>query len=158
MPGGSGIDYLWVAALWFGGYLDSASVTVHDAPATIFQGPLVSTAMDGAWLDSNEIMPYYFEDDPSGVTLGRITETSMIEGRINCLFQDVYDPKSTAYEQFTNMYTDKYSDRTYTGFDYAIDNRMHIPLGLEIKQTSYAWPYDYAKKFIIFDFTIYNRN
>jgi hypothetical protein len=155
LPGGSGIDYLWVAALWFGGYLDSASVQVNSVPSTIFQGPLVSTAMDGTVMYSHEIQPYYFDEDMSGITMGRINESSNIEGRLSCLFEDAYDPKATAYEQFTSRFTDKGTDH-YTWADY--DKREHIPLGIEVRQVSYAWPYDYAKKFIIVDYTIYNRN
>jgi len=155
LPGGSGIDYLWVAALWFGGYLESTSVMVNNFPSTLFQGPLVSTAMDGASMYSDEIQPYYFDDEPSGIKMGRIKETSVIEGRLSCLFEEVYDPKATAYEQFNTRYTDKGTDHDTWDF---FDNRGHVPLGIEVKQVSYAWPYDYAKKFIIVDYTIYNRN
>ncbi|HQO08788.1 MAG TPA: hypothetical protein PLK90_01775 [Clostridiales bacterium] len=155
LPGGSGIDYLYLAALWFGGYIDSTTVTVDNVPSAIFKGPLVSTATDGTPSYSGEIQPYYFDDDPSGINMGRIKETSNIEGKLSCLFEEVYDPKATAYEQFTVRFTDKGTDQ-YTFNSY--DNRGHIPLGIEVKQVSYAWPYDYAKKFIIVDYTIYNRN
>ncbi|MDD3043965.1 MAG: hypothetical protein PHF33_00710 [Candidatus Delongbacteria bacterium] len=96
-----------------------------------------------------------FDDDPSGLTLGRINETSNVEGRINCLFQDVYDPKATGFEQFTTMFSDKY--KSPDNWD-PYGRPDHIPLGVEIRQTSYAWPYDYAKKFIVIDYIIYNRN
>ena len=154
MPGDSGIDYLFLSGLQFGGYLDSAVIDIKGIPSKIFQGPLVSTAAEGSYM-IEEILPYYFDDDPSGLTLGRIYETSNVEGRINCLFDDVYDPKATAYEQFTARFTDK--GTTHSGID-PFDKREHIPLGIEVKQSSYAWPYEYAKKFIIVDYTIYNRN
>lgn len=155
MPGGSGINYLWVSALWFGGYLDSISVVVESVPSVVFQGPLVSTAMNGSFSYSEEIMPYYFEDDPSGITMGRISESSNIEGTISCLFEDVYDPNATAFEEFTTWFTDKGTNHFTTD---TYDKRSHIPLGIEVKQKSYAWPYDYARNFIIVDYTIYNRN
>ncbi|MDY0017100.1 MAG: hypothetical protein RBS89_04615 [Candidatus Delongbacteria bacterium] len=152
MPGGSGQEYLFNSSIWFGGYLNSG--TNLDG-AIIFEGPRVSTAADGTSLYSNELKPYYFEDDIRGLTLGRIIETSSIEGRMNCLFEEVYDPKATAYEQFTTRYTDKGTDHfTWDWFD----GSTHSPLGVEVKQVTYAWPYDYAKKFIIVDYTIYNRN
>ncbi len=155
MPGGSKIDYLYVASLVLGGYLGSSDFEVNGTPATIFKGPLVSTAFEGNYSMAEEVQPYYFDEDPSGLTLGRITETSNTEGKMNCLFEEVYDPKATAYEQFTVRFTDKGTDQdNWDGFD----GRNHIPLGIEVKQTSYAWPYDYAKKFIIVDYTIYNRN
>jgi hypothetical protein len=155
MPGGSGIDYLYTASLWLGGYLDSVTVEVNGINSTIFQGPLVSTAMDGTHMYSHEIQPYFFDNDPSGISLGRIEETSNIEGRMNCLFEDVYDPNATAYEQFITRFTDKGTNHYTWDND---DNRKHIPLGIEVKQVSYAWPYDFAKKFIIVDYTLYNRN
>jgi hypothetical protein len=149
MPGGSKKEYLFATSISFGGYLDSVKTDVKGTTSTIFQGPLVSSAY------YEEILPYYFDDDPSGLTLGRIYESSNVEGRINCLFDDVYDPKATAYEQFTTRFTDK--GTTYSYWD-EFDKRGHFPLGIEVKQISYAWPYEYAKKFIIVDYTIYNRN
>jgi len=155
MPAGSGIDYLLFAGLWFGGYLDSAHVTINQNNATLFQGPLVTTSFDDCYAFSVEIAPVQLEQDPSGLNLGLFKENSNVEGRLNCLFEDVYDPKATAYEQFQVWYSDKSTEQiTWDG----IDERSHIPLGIEVKQTSYAWPYDYAKKFVIVDYTIYNRN
>jgi hypothetical protein len=159
-PGGLGADYLFVGSLFFGGYLDSATVGTPFGNGNLFQGPLVTTAHEG-WSGSpmpQECWPIMFDEDPAGTTLGHIAESSNVEGRINCLFEDVYDPLATAEEQFNVMYTDKFVQRTpYTGMD-DYDRRDHIPLGIEIKQKSYAWSYDYAKKFVILDYTIYNRN
>ena len=36
------------------------------------------------------------------------------------------------------------------------DQREHIPLGIEIEQRSYAWSYEYAEDFVLFDFDITN--
>ena len=156
MPGGSGQEYLFAASLMLGGYLDSASISIDGTNMKVFQGPLVSTAWEGSTtIYGAEIKPYYLDEDLSGITRGRIYESSCVEGRMNCLFQDVYDPKATAYEQFTTRFSDK-GTAHYTWDQF--DNRSHIPLGIEIKQTSYAWPYDYAKKFIIIDYTVYNLN
>ncbi|HQO08787.1 MAG TPA: hypothetical protein PLK90_01780 [Clostridiales bacterium] len=156
-PGGSDFEYLSLSSIWCGGYLDSAHIDINSNNSSIFQGPLVSTGSDGClvWGWSNELWPVLMIEDPSGLTLGRISETSNIEGRMNCLFEEVYDPKTTAYEQFSTMFTDKHqSPDNWDPFG----RQYHVPLGIEIKQTSYAWPYDYAKKFIIIDYTIYNRN
>ncbi|MBN2788865.1 MAG: hypothetical protein JXR69_01590, partial [Candidatus Delongbacteria bacterium] len=141
MPGGEDIQYLYAGDLWFGGYLDSAIANVNGTAATVFQGPLVSAGTDF------ELLPAKFSEDLSGATMGKINETSNIEGRINCLFEDVYDPSSSAEEQFSTMYTDK--------TPYFAD---HIPLGIEVKQKSYAWSYKFAEKFIILDYILYNRN
>lgn len=164
LPGGSGTDFLFVGSLLFGGYLDSVQVNVGGTDAKVFQGPLCTTGYEG-WTGENgpsdmprELWPTEFDDDPAGTVLGEIVESSNIEGRMNCLFEDVYDPLATAEEQFNLMYTDKFVQRLpYTGMD-DYDERDHIPLGIEVRQKSYSWSYDYAKKFIIIDYTIYNRN
>lgn len=159
MPGGTGTEFIWLGALTFGGYLDSAKTDIDGTQATIFQGPLVTTAYEG-WSGNPmpmEVWPVMFDNDPSGSTLGHITESSVIEGRLNCLFEDVYDPKATAEEQFNVSYTDKFVQKEYTGSD-TYDNRDHIPLGIEVSQKSYSWSYDYARKFIIVDYTLYNKN
>lgn len=164
MPGGSGTDFLFVGALLFGGYKDQEKVTVNvggtDVEATLFDGPYATTAYEG-WSGNpmpTETWPVMFDGDESGDIKGRMYETSNVEGRISCLFEEVYDPSATAEEQFNTMYTDKFVQRTpYTGMD-EYDNREHVPLGIEVRQKSYAWSYDYAQKFIIIDYTLYNRN
>ena len=166
MPGGSGVDFLFVGGIIFGGYLDSATVTVgaDSVDSKVFQGPRVTTAYEG-WTGANglddmcmELWPIEFEDDPSGSVMGRMVESSNVEGRISCLFEDVYDPAATAEEQFNTLYTDKFVQRTpYTGMD-DYDLKDHVPMGLEVRQKSYAWSYAYAQKFVIIDYTLYNRN
>jgi hypothetical protein len=155
MPAGSGEEYLWMAAIWCGGYLESDPVSVNGNECMTFIGPRVSTSHDMFWIMSYEMVPSDFESDPSGKTMGRIKETSSSEGRLNCLFEQVYDPAATAYEQFTTCFSDKSTKQSTWDI---FDNSRHMPLGVEIKQTSYAWPYDFAKKFVIVDYTIYNRN
>ncbi|HAQ62264.1 TPA: hypothetical protein DCR49_09770 [Candidatus Delongbacteria bacterium] len=155
MPAGSGMIYLRLSSLWIGGYLESKNIQISGVPAIMFDGPNVSTG-DYFWIyPMPELLPTEFENDPEGWTLGNIYESSNIQGRLNCMFEQVYDPKATAYEQFTTMFTDKCTSQH--AYDYW-DDTFHSPLGIEIKQTSYAWPYDYAKKFIIVDYTFYNRN
>ena len=163
MPGGSGINYIWASSLLFGGYLDSAAYNLNSINSNRFQGPLVSTAFEGwqglsGYMDTpRELWAVNFMADPSGTFYGRIVETSNITGKRNCLFEDVYDPLATAEEQFNINYTDKFVDRIYTGMD-DYDKRNHIPLGIEVNQKSYAWSYPFAKKYIIIDYTLYNRN
>jgi hypothetical protein len=164
LPGGSDMEFLFASGLMFGGYLDSGDVNIEGTQAKIFQGPLVTTGYEG-WkgLDittddmPKELWPVGFSDDPAGIMLGPIRESSNSIGRINCLFDDVYDPLATAEEQFNINYTDKFVDRFYTGMD-DYDKRDHIPLGIEVKQKSYAWSYPFAKKYVIIDYTVYNRN
>lgn len=175
LPGGSRTDFLFVGSLLFGGYVDSASVNVPTnivgtdttwTPANVFQGPLCTTGYEG-WTGENgptdmarELWPIKFVEDETGSLLGKIVETSNVEGKISCLFEEVYDPLATAEEQFNVMYTDKLTGgdyRLYLGRD-DYDGRDHLPLGIEVRQKSYAWSYDYAQKFVIIDYTLYNRN
>ncbi len=155
MPSGSGMTYLGGSSLWLGGYLESKNELIEGNPAILFQGPYVSTG-NSFWIyPIPELLPTEFENDPEGWTLGNIYESSNIQGRLNCMFEQVYDPKATAYEQFATMFTDKCTSQH--AWDYW-DEVLHTPLGVEIKQTSYAWPYEYARKFIIIDYTFFNRN
>lgn len=163
LPGGSGTDFLFVGSLLFGGYLDDV-VDVGGVSANAFKGPYVTTSYEGWTGESGpddmarECWPLSFNDDAAGTTLGKITESSNVEGRISCLFEEVYDPFATAEEQFNLMYSDKFVQRTpYTGMD-DYDERDHVPLGIEVRQKTYAWSYDYAQKFVIIDYTLYNRN
>ncbi|MBN2789560.1 MAG: T9SS type A sorting domain-containing protein [Candidatus Delongbacteria bacterium] len=160
MPGGSGMDFIFVSGLMFGGYNDSEVVNVNGTDATVFEGPYVTTAYEG-WSGNpmpKEMWPVMFDADESGSILGRMNETSNVEGKLNCLFEEVYNPSATAEEQFSTMFTDKFVLRTpYTGMD-EYDNREHIPLGIEVKQKTYSWSYEFAQKFIIVDYTIYNRH
>ena len=156
MPYGSGKNYIYAGAIWCGGYLNYEICYFDTIHANIFQGPLVSTAYEG-WQSLKEFWPINFQDDPSGLTMGRLNESSNIEGKINCLFNDVYNPSATAEEQFTTYYSDKYVNYSFTGVDM-FEKKGHIPLGIEVKQSSYAWSVDFAKKFVIIDYTVYNRN
>ena len=161
MPAGSDVEFLYIGGIWFGGYLDSAKVEVgpDNTEAIVFQGPLVSTSVEGWSGDMLEMWPINVSPEFGTYTDGKIVEKSNIKGRQNCMFEDVYDPNSTAEEQFEVMYSDKYvsASAPSTGTDPNSD-RPHIPLGVEVKQKSYAWSYEYAQKFVIIDYTLYNRS
>ena len=118
LPGGTGTDFLFVGSLLFGGYLNSDTITVDTDQAHVFDGPLVTTSYEG-WTGENgtddmarECWPVMFDEDESGAILGQINESSNVEGRISCLFEEVYDPFATAAEQFNLMYTDKFVMRS----------------------------------------------
>ena len=46
-PRGSEFEYLSLASIWCGGYLDSSTVNINGTKATVFQGPMVTTGFDG---------------------------------------------------------------------------------------------------------------
>lgn len=154
LPGGSDTDFLFAGALLFGGYKNLDAIN----GAIPFEGPYVTTAYagwDGNPIMPNECWPTLFDADGGGS--GDMKEMSNVEGKISCLFEEVYDPAANAEEQFNTMYTDKYVNSSYTGED-VFDLRDHIPLGIEVRQKSYAWSYEYAQKFIIIDYTLYNMS
>ncbi len=56
-------------------------------------------------------------------------------------------------QDFIAVYTDTVTDPSYIIND-GFENRPHLPLNIEITQRSYAWSYDYAADFILFDYEI----
>ena len=56
-------------------------------------------------------------------------------------------------EDFIATYTDTVTDGISSDF---FNNRPHIPIGIEITQRSYAWSYEYAENFVLFDFQVKN--
>jgi hypothetical protein len=56
-------------------------------------------------------------------------------------------------QDFVAIYTD--TATAYAGLD-DMDQRPHRPLGILVKQKSYAWSYAYAEDFVLFDFDIWN--
>jgi len=163
MPAESGVEFLFIGGLWFGGYLDSAKIEVgpDNTEVVAFQGPLVSTSSEGWSGTMTEVWPVNVSPEFGNYTNGKIVESSTNKGKQNCLFEDIYDPTATAEEQFDVMYSDKYvsagTGPTNTGLD-PNSQRNHIPLGVEVRQKSYAWSYEYAQKFVILDYTLYNRS
>ncbi len=129
-PANSNITYLYVAAFWAG------AVVGHDT--------LVSVGAEGYFYDINEFWPQPGEE-------GAIIRRSNMKTSLD------YSPDAVSEQDFICSYTDTFTDPGLTSID-PIDNRPHIPLGLEVKQRTYAWSYDYAEDFIIFDYTIKNIN
>ncbi len=177
LPGGSGINFLFSGSIWFGGYLDVGKdaeiwdyldeeypnndnqITRALGGRGRFLGPLVTTAYEG-WSGVGGQMQELFSWDLKGVGAGKegqFKETSNVVGKLNCFLEDVYDPAATAEEQFEVWMSDWWTDISDTHQD-DVDTREHIPLGVQVKQKSYAWSYEYAQKFIVFDYTFYNTN
>jgi len=172
LPGASGMDYLYGGGLWFGGYLDSAS-----SPSTgiAFKGPMCTSGYEG-WGGQNLATPAHpaMELWPTGYSAingittsdakkAQIVEMSNIKGQVNCFYTPVYDSVSAkAHEQFTTWYTDKFTDNKFTDADdfddEAYGRRVHLPMGVDVKQVSYAWSSKFAQKFVIVDYTLYNTN
>ncbi len=128
-PANSNITYLYIAALWAG--------------AVVGRDTLVSVGFDGNYF----IQEFWPQPGDEGAIIHRSNMKTSLD----------YSPDAISEQDFICSYTDTTVSPSLTGTD-AIDNRPHIPLGLEVQQRSYAWSYDYAEDFIIFDYTIRNIN
>ncbi len=71
---------------------------------------------------------------------------------------DVYPYGDSAGAKSEQDYVAVYTDTVTSSLvsEDPNDGRKHIPLGIEITQRSYAWSYEYAEDFILFDFDIAN--
>ena len=126
-PINSDVEYLWTAALWFGG------VVGHDT--------LVSIGA-GMYFWNQELWP----DEG---------ETGRIIRRSSQPFSIHYSADAVSEEDIIARYTDTVTNPSFVRED-PTDNRAHQPLYLEVTQKSYAWSYPYAEDFILLDFEIRN--
>jgi len=106
--------------------------------AVVGRDTLVSVGADG-WHGTMELWP---DAEPRG----RIIMRSLANPD---------DEDAVSEQDFIAIYTDTLTDPTYV-VDGPLDNRPHMPLGIEITQKSYAWSYSYADDFILFDYSIKN--
>ncbi|MCP4567107.1 MAG: hypothetical protein GY841_05965 [FCB group bacterium] len=123
----SDLNYLFAGCFWIG--------------AIVGRDTLVSIGADG-WSGTTELFP---EAGEAGAFIVRSSLKS----------KSTYDPEAISEEDFICTYTDTFTDRGLTGID-GMDNRGHVPLNLSIQQNTYAWSYEYAEDFILFDYQISN--
>jgi hypothetical protein len=127
-PINSGLEYLFAGALWIG------AVKGRDT--------IVSVGAEGWYANVSQLLP---DQGPAGA----IIERSNIRTRT------AYSPDAVSEQDFISTFADTFVSPNNTGFDQ-YDNHPHIPLGIAVRQASYAWSYDYAQDFVIFDFKITN--
>ncbi len=126
-PAGSGINYLFWGALWFG--------------AIVGEDTLVSTGT----VDEARITELYPTADASAA----IIELS------NRRSSPFYSDDAVSEQDYIAVYTDTLTNPTFVPADPFL-HRPHKPLGIQITQKSYSWAYDYAQDFILIDFVIHN--
>ncbi len=126
-PINSNIIYLFQGALWIG--------------AVVGRDTLVSVGADG-WFSMREFFP-------DAGDKGAFVSRSNLRSRPD------YDKDAISEQDFICTYTDTFTDPGLTGED-PFDNRPHVPLNLSIRQSSYAWSYQYAEDFVLFDYQITN--
>lgn len=125
-PVNSDLHYLFTGALWIG--------------AVVGRDTLVSGAADGWAEGTPELWP---DAGPGGAIISR----SNLKARTN------YHPEAISEQDFICSFTDTMPE--ISGQDQN-DNRPHIPLNISVKQSSYAWSYDYAEDFVLFDYQFAN--
>lgn len=137
-PAGSGVQYLFQGALWLGAMVQAEG----------YEFPRVSTGTDG-W-----VRPRINEFYPAEGEKGRIVERSTRPNAYNRLGEYVTHPDAISEQDFVIEYADTLTDPFYVNDD-PIDG-PHFPLGIKIRQRSYAWSYAYARNFIIIDWEVEN--
>ena len=137
-PANSQIQYLFQGSLWLGAMVQEEG----------YEFPRVSTGTDG-WVRPRVNEFYPPEGDP-----GAIVELSTRQNNWNRLGEYVSSPDAISEQDFKIAYTDTLTEKYYVDDD-PIDG-PHFPLGIKIRQRSYAWSYNYAQNFIIIDWEIEN--
>ncbi len=125
-PAGTGVEYLYAASLWIG--------------AVVGNDTVVSVGIDG-WQHINEMWPC-------------ASSECGIQRRSSRPSDLYYHPEARSDLEYVAVYADTLKDQRWCGSDW--DGRAHIPLGLEITQTSYSWTLPQAQDFIIIDYSIRN--
>jgi hypothetical protein len=127
-PVGSNTRYIFGGALWVG--------------AIVGTDTLVSTGADGWSVPGNEWHP---DELPHGAMLYRST----------------LDPRSPAFvdaaseQDFVAVYTDTCLSCKGVSNDL-VDGRPHVPLNLEVTQTSHAWSWSRAEDIVFIDYRLKN--
>ncbi|MDD4052800.1 MAG: hypothetical protein PHR28_13000, partial [candidate division Zixibacteria bacterium] len=127
-PINSDLEYHFAGAFWIG--------------AVVGRDTLVSVGADGWFTGINELFP-------DAGDAGSIVPRSTLKSRND------YNPYAVSEQDFLCTYTDTFVDPGLTGTDQ-FDNRPHVPINVSVQQNSYAWSYDYAEDFILFDFKMAN--
>lgn len=96
---------------------------------------LVSVGADG-WQHTYEMFP-------APVPFGKMQHYSM---------QNPEDSNAVSEEDYISVYTDTFPELV-AGDPFSAG---HIPLNVEVTQASYAWSYEYAEDFVLFDYKIRN--
>ncbi|MBN1213194.1 MAG: hypothetical protein JXA92_11525, partial [candidate division Zixibacteria bacterium] len=120
--------YLFAGSFWIG--------------AVVGDDTLVSVGADG-WQHCNEMHP---DESPQG----------------NIIYRSILNPGQPEYENavseqdYIAVYTDTFTSGAPNLCEDYLDDRLHIPLNIEVTQSSYAWSYLFAEDFVIFDYKIKN--
>lgn len=127
-PKGSLTNYLWKGGVWIG--------------AVVGRDTLVSSATD--------VYNRYREINPDPAPAGYMTRRSIAHPEWPDFSNAVSEQDFISQATDTNV-----SGNPYPSFD-VVSSRAHRPLPIQLDQKSYAWSYDYADDFVLFDWRVRN--
>ena len=131
-PGGSGLEYLFQGALWIGG------IIAKDRDVDT----LVSVGNDG-WVNIWELFPAV--GSGGGIIKRSARPTS-----------PYYSPGAVSDLDLISVFYDTLKDPRLVTSPDPESGELFRPLGLKIEQRSYSWAADFAKDWVLLDYTITN--
>ncbi len=144
-PGNSQVQYLFKGAVWLGALVQEGG----------FEFPRVSLGEEGwaGWITNN----YEFNPGETGGLPQEehgIRERSTIPNSYNRLGEYIYSTDAIAEQDYMAVYADTLHELFWTGTD-EVDG-PHFPMGIQVRQTTYSWSYNYAQEFILMDYEFEN--
>lgn len=136
-PIGSGIEHIFDGGLWIGAFISD------DEKGNNRKGPFVTTGAVDAASVSARGGGFEFTNNVGSRVLER---SSLIESKF-------FDPMSISHQDFVMNYTD--TTTTLNNGELIVDHR---PLGVTIRQETYAWNFPFADFFVIMNYWIKNTS
>lgn len=136
-PIGSGIEHIFDGGLWIGAFISD------DEKGNNRKGPFVTTGAVDAASVSARGGGFEFTNNVGSRVLER---SSLIESKF-------FDPMSISHQDFVMNYTD--TNTTLNNGELIVDHR---PLGVTIRQETYAWNFPFADFFVIMNYWIKNTS
>ncbi len=134
-PIGSGIEHLFDGGLWIGAFISTDSLGANRS------GPFVTTGAVDAASVSTRGGGFEFTNAPGS----RVVEkSSLIDSRF-------FTPDAISHQDLVMDYVD--TNRTLANGELIVD---HTPLGLSVRQETYAWNFPFADFFVIMNYYIKN--
>ncbi len=134
-PIGSGIEHLFDGGIWVGGFISDNAAGANRV------GPFVTTgAVDAASVAARG----------GGFEFTNKLGSFVIE-RSNKLDSKFYSPNAISHQDLTSEYSD--TNTTLPNGEIIQDHR---PLGISIRQETYAWDLNFANNFIIMNYWVKN--
>ncbi len=137
-PLGSHIDHMFLGGLWVGGEQNNqtkVSTGAIDISSLQYRDEGGFEFTTGQWLGS----PMNFPSDS-------IIERSLLP------VSQYYDPNAISHQDFVCEYTDSNTFIPQSGEEI----QVHSPLGIVVRQETYAWSQSFADAYVILSFVIKN--